>query len=159
MNSFSEEFDGPDAPTRDASESQFKECAMLVCKWWFPSKEEPHSVVDAIYLTTAEPTEHGVRVSTKLQFNARSEMVVGDEGLLFKRHLPFDLVGHDVADALKTIETGENAFFVYLNKNSEARTKVASRLPSLYAVFEGPKIAAATTATDCQLIRPPSKRL
>jgi hypothetical protein len=159
LNSFSEEFDGTDAPTRDAPESLFKECAMLVCKWWFPNKEEPHSVVDAIFLTTAEPTEYGVRVSTKLQFNARSDMVVGDEGFWFKRHLPLDLVGQDVTDALKSIETGDNAFFIYLHKNVEARTKVASRLPILYAVFEGPELAAATAAVDCQIVRPPPKRI
>lgn len=132
---------------------------MLVCKWWFPNKEDPHSVVDAIYLTRAEPTKHGVRVSVKLQFQAQSDVVVGDEGFRFQRHQSFELAGQEVTDALRYIETGENAFFRYLNKNRESKAKVASILPQLYVLIEKPEIDAATGAGNVELVRPPTKRL
>lgn len=130
---------------------------MLVCKWWFPNKEAPHSVVDAIYLTRAEPTDQGVRVSTKLQFHARSDVLVADDCFQFQRHQFFELIGQDAADALKIIEVGANAFFDYLDKNHESNAKVATNLPELYGVIERPEIAGA--AGGVELVRPPSKRI
>lgn len=130
---------------------------MLVCKWWFPNKEEPHSVVDAIYVTRAEPTDHGVRVSAKLQFHARSDVLVADDGFYFQRHQFFELTGQDADSALKVIEAGQNAFFEYLDKNHESKAKVATNLPELYGVIERPEIAGA--AGGVELVRPPSKRI
>jgi hypothetical protein len=136
LNDSMDDFDDAGLRVEAVEGISFKEAVMLVCRWWYPTKDAPHSVVDAIHVTRAEPTEKGVAVIAKLHLIARPVATeVGAGVQVTGRSVTCILVGQEMADALTDIESGVDPLYTRFNSDKDLAKAISLNVEALAGIY------------------------
>lgn len=156
MNELIEDFDDIGLRIEGSDEIQFKDAVMLVCRWWYPTKEAPTCVVDAIHVTRAEPTTNGVRVTSKLQLIAKPVSVDAGNGVKINgQSVTCAFEGADLNSALRKIESGIDPLFERYKADEDTANALTTHVEALSCVYQQSDYQGLIKASEHQ--KPPPR--
>ncbi len=137
MTQSTADFDDAGLGVESSGEIPFKEAVMLLCRWWYPTKEHPLCVVDAVHVTRAEPTEAGARVVPQLTLIARSMSIEAGSGVIVHGPSVFCALDEsDTAAALKRIEAGVDPLYFRFKRDPNLDKALSTQVEPLAAIYQ-----------------------